>query len=214
MRIAVASEGLAVSPYFGHCASFTCYRIERGIIVECQNMPNPHQTPARIAAVLRELDVTAVITGIIERLCCQFGNPIGGGLCAFPPPERLAGLSPEDLAPLRSGFRARYLIDAARQVTGGTVDLAALSALPTAEARAELMKIVGVGKKVADCALLFGFGHGDCFPVDVWIGRALAELLPEGLPPSLAPCAGIAQQMIFHYMRACPDRAAAKAGEC
>ena len=44
--------------------------------------------------------------------------------------------------------------------------------------------------------------------------RALAELLPEGLPPSLAPCAGIAQQMIFHYMRACPDRAAAKAGEC
>lgn len=154
------------------------------------------------------------ITGIIERLCCQFGNPIGGGLCAFPPPERLAGLSPEDLAPLRSGFRARYLIDAARQVTGGTVDLAALSALPTAEARAELMKIVGVGKKVADCALLFGFGHGDCFPVDVWIGRALAELLPEGLPPSLAPCAGIAQQMIFHYMRACPDRAAAKAGEC
>ena len=154
------------------------------------------------------------ITGIIERLCCQFGEPIGGGLCAFPPPERLAGLSPEDLAPLRSGFRARYLIDAARQVTGGTVDLAALPALPTAEARAELMKIVGVGKKVADCALLFGFGHGDCFPVDVWIGRALAELLPEGLPPSLAPCAGIAQQMIFHYMRACPDRAAAKAGEC
>ena len=67
MRIAVASEGLAVSPYFGHCASFTCYRIERGIIVECQNMPNPHQTPARIAAVLRELDVTAFITGIIER---------------------------------------------------------------------------------------------------------------------------------------------------
>ena len=38
MRIAVASEGLAVSPYFGHCASFTCYRIERGIIIECQNI--------------------------------------------------------------------------------------------------------------------------------------------------------------------------------
>ena len=56
-----------VRPYFGHCASFTCYKIERGIIVECQNMPNPHQSPARIAAVLRELDVTAVITGIIER---------------------------------------------------------------------------------------------------------------------------------------------------
>ncbi len=41
MRIAVASEGLKVSPVFGKCASFTCYRIERGVIVECQNMPNP-----------------------------------------------------------------------------------------------------------------------------------------------------------------------------
>ena len=61
MRIAVASEGLDVSPYFRHCASFTCYKIECGIIVECQNMPNPHQTPARLAAVLRELDVNTLI---------------------------------------------------------------------------------------------------------------------------------------------------------
>ena len=61
MRIAVASEGLAVSPYFGHCASFTCYRIERGIIVECQNMPNPHQTPARIAVeALQAADIEVV----------------------------------------------------------------------------------------------------------------------------------------------------------
>lgn len=67
MRIAVASEGLDVSPYFRHCASFTCYKIECGIIVECQNMPNPHQTPARLAAVLRELDVNTLITGTIER---------------------------------------------------------------------------------------------------------------------------------------------------
>lgn len=67
MRIAVASEGLSVSRYFGHCTSFTCYKIECGIIVECQNMPNPHQTPARLASVLSELDVTAVIAGIIER---------------------------------------------------------------------------------------------------------------------------------------------------
>lgn len=67
MRIAVASEGLGVSPYFGHCASFTCYKIECGIITECQNMPNPRQSPGQLAAVLHELDVAALITGIIER---------------------------------------------------------------------------------------------------------------------------------------------------
>lgn len=67
MRIAVASEGLGVAPYFRHCASFTCYKIECGIIVECQNMPNPHREPAQLAAVLRELGVSALITGTIER---------------------------------------------------------------------------------------------------------------------------------------------------
>ncbi len=144
------------------------------------------------------------ISGIIERLCAQFGDPIGEGFFSFPEPQRLAGLSCEDLAGLRCGFRARYLLDAAQKVVSGEVDLEMLPHLDTDQARAELMQIVGVGKKVADCALLFGFGHRECFPVDVWIGRALQELIPQGLPASLSGCAGIAQQMIFHYMRACP----------
>lgn len=66
MRIAVASEGLEVSPYFRHCASFTCYKIERGIIVECQNMPNPHQSVEQLVSMLSELEVHALITGVIE----------------------------------------------------------------------------------------------------------------------------------------------------
>lgn len=67
MRIAVASEGLDVSAHFRHCASFTCYKIECGIIVECQNMPNPRQPAPQLVSVLRELDVNALITGTIER---------------------------------------------------------------------------------------------------------------------------------------------------
>lgn len=144
------------------------------------------------------------ISGIIERLCEHFGDPIGEGLYAFPPPERLAGCTVEDLAPLRCGFRARYLIDAAQKVCGGTVRLDALATLPLADARAMLMQIVGVGRKVADCALLFGFYRLECFPVDVWIGRALKELFADGFPEELAPYAGIAQQMLFHYMRTRP----------
>ena len=55
------------------------------------------------------------IKGIIARLCESFGEPLGGGDYAFPGPEVLASLSEEDLAPLRCGFRARYVLDAARK---------------------------------------------------------------------------------------------------
>lgn len=146
------------------------------------------------------------ISSIIERLCENFGDPVGDGLYAFPPPERLANCTVEDLAPLRCGFRARYLIDAAQKVYNGTVHLDVLTTLPLEEARAMLMQIVGVGRKVADCALLFGFYRLECFPVDVWIGRALKELFANGFPEELAPYAGIAQQMLFHYMRTRPKQ--------
>ena len=61
--------------------------------------------------------------GIVARLCETFGEPLAGGCYAFPTPQRLAALEPEDLAPLRCGFRARYVIDAARRVADGRVDL-------------------------------------------------------------------------------------------
>ena len=67
MRIAVASEGLEVAPYFGHCSSFTCYKIDRGMIVDCQNMPNPGISPRKLAPVLHDLGVRVIITGFIER---------------------------------------------------------------------------------------------------------------------------------------------------
>ncbi len=149
------------------------------------------------------------ISGIIERLCESFGDRIGEGLYAFPQPERLAGCTVDDLAPLRCGFRARYLIDAAQKVCNGAVQLDALATLPLDQARAMLMQIVGVGRKVADCALLFGFYRLACFPVDVWIGRALKELFTDGFPEELTPYAGIAQQMLFHYMRTRPKQGGA-----
>ncbi len=145
------------------------------------------------------------IKGIIERLCSEFGQDLGDGHYSFPTAEKLATLTVEDLAPLRSGFRARYIIDAATKVASGEIDLGYVNSLPLEEARKELTKIVGVGVKVADCALLFGFGRVDCFPVDVWIKRAMAELFPQGLPQECMPYAGIVQQYIFHYARVCPE---------
>ena len=105
------------------------------------------------------------IKGIIERLCVQLGEPIPGtGWAAFPAPERLAACTLEDLAPLRAGFRAKYLLDAARKVVSGEVDLEKVAASPVEEGRQELQKIFGVGPKVAECALLYGFHKTQCFP--------------------------------------------------
>lgn len=66
MRIAVASEGLYVAPSFERCASFTCYSAQRGIIVDCQNMPNLGFSPQHLVTLLHELHVCTLITGEIE----------------------------------------------------------------------------------------------------------------------------------------------------
>ncbi len=140
------------------------------------------------------------IKGIIERLCENFGDETEHGY-TFPSAEKLAVLHPEDLACIRSGFRAKYIIDAAKKVVDGTVNFNMIDKLPTETAERELMKITGVGPKVADCALLFGFGKIDAFPQDVWIKRAMAKLFGGELPECAKPYAGIAQQFIFQYAR-------------
>jgi len=140
------------------------------------------------------------IKGLVSRLCEQFGDPIDGGF-DFPKPETLAALSPEDLAPVRCGFRDKYIIDAAKKFASGEINPAKIAALPLEEARTELMAVKGVGPKVADCALLFGFYKLTAFPTDVWIKRAMADLFSDGLPACAVPYAGVAQQVLFHYYR-------------
>lgn len=144
------------------------------------------------------------IEGIVDRLCENFGEPVEGGY-AFPTPERMAKLTVEDLAPLRSGFRAKYLCSAAQLVADGTVDLQSLYTLPLPEARAVLMQIHGVGPKVAECVLLYGFHRMVCFPMDVWMKRAMTVLFPGKDSCLFGADAGVAQQYIFHYSRSHPQ---------
>lgn len=159
------------------------------------------------------------ISGIITRLCEAFGDPtVGGDPCdgcgpsvggypldggeySFPSAQRLRGITPEDLAPLRAGFRARYICDAVEKVNSGAVDLEALCSLSTDEARAVLKTITGVGDKVADCVLLFAYHKLDAFPRDVWVKRIMSELYPNGLPECALGAQGVAQQYLFDYVR-------------
>ena len=145
------------------------------------------------------------IKGIVQRLCENFGEEISPGDFAFPTPQKMAELSADDLAPLRAGFRNRYLIDAAQKVYSGEVDLESCRTLDYEQARKELMKITGVGVKVADCTLLFGLHRIEAFPVDVWMKRAMEKLFPGMMPSDFGDCAGIAQQYIFHYSRMHPE---------
>ena len=145
------------------------------------------------------------IKGIVGRLCESFGGEIEEGVYAFPTAEKLASLTPEDLAPLRAGFRNRYIIDSAKKVASGEVDLDLCRTAGYEAARAELMKITGVGVKVADCTLLFGMHRIEAFPIDVWMKRAMEKLFPGMTAADFGEYAGIAQQYIFHYSRMHPE---------
>lgn len=141
------------------------------------------------------------IKGIIDRFCENFGEKISGSDHAFPSAEKIADLEAEDLSVLRAGFRAKYILDAARKISAGEVDFERIFSSPIEDGRTELMKISGVGPKVAECALLYAFEKTQAFPIDVWVKRILCELYPNGLPECIGEYGGIAQQYLFHWRR-------------
>ncbi len=141
------------------------------------------------------------ISGIIDRLCKGFGERLNDEDYTFPTYEKLKGITAEELAPLRAGFRAKYIVDAVEKLNNGEISLTKIEKMPIEEARQELCKIKGVGAKVAECTLLYGFGRMEAFPVDVWVKRIMAEMYPEGLPEFFKGNEGIAQQYLFHWRR-------------
>lgn len=160
------------------------------------------------------------IRGIVRLLCERFGTCIpslipGERRHAFPSPGRLACITEADLRACGMGFRAPYLQETARCVAQGELDLTALGNQPLDKARAELMQLPGVGRKIADCVLLFAYGFQAAFPVDVWVIKALRELYFPGRSVSVnrlhrfsrehfGVWAGYAQQYLFHYARTSP----------
>ena len=150
--------------------------------------------------------IKKIIAALSEEYGEKFEYKSGDGesktFYSFPTAEALARAGEEALYALRTGFRAKYIYDAARKVAEGELDLGSIAKLPTSEAAAELMKIKGVGLKVASCVLLFGFGRTEAFPVDVWVRRVLDKYYPDGLDTTaLGRYAGIAQQYLFYYER-------------
>lgn len=118
------------------------------------------------------------IKSTVEKLSARLGKEFtfrGQTLYAFPTARDIADASLSDLFDCGLGYRAQYLKEAAQGICLGQIDLEALSLLPTEDLKRELMKIKGVGDKVANCVTLFGFKRGDSFPVDTWIEKIYSE---------------------------------------
>ncbi|MBR1423175.1 MAG: DNA-3-methyladenine glycosylase 2 family protein [Ruminococcus sp.] len=130
---------------------------------------------------------------IISRLCEHYS--------AYPSFEDMKAETVDTLSYLRAGFRAKYIVDAVGRFNSGEMTTEKIKTLSTDDARDELMKIKGVGPKVADCALLFGFHKLDAFPKDVWVKRVMAQYYPDGLPECTKGIEGVAQQYLFQYIR-------------
>ena len=138
------------------------------------------------------------IKKIIRALCETYGK---NG--SFPTPEALADAGADNLFALRTGFRAKYIHDAACRVASGEIDLGEILACDDYDTcDKKLRTIRGVGPKVSACVLLYGFGKTEAFPVDVWIKKSLERHFPDGFDVKrLGKYAGIAQQYLFYYER-------------
>lgn len=140
----------------------------------------------------------------IENICREYGEEkttaSGDKYYAFPKAEVLACLEDDDLKACNLGYRSKYVVRAARGVVSGEIDLEAIGKMKYAKAKEELLKIFGVGVKVADCICLFGLHHLEAFPVDTHINQALEKHYKRGFPKSrYKGFEGVLQQYIFYY---------------
>lgn len=155
------------------------------------------------------------IKQVVENISRMFGN----SLCtienceyySFPTVEELSTASEEEIRECKAGFRAPYIIDACNKVRGGEVNLESLVDLPYEKAKNELLKIKGVGPKIADCVLLFSIGKQEAFPIDVWVKRVMAYFyfkkdvsiieIQKFAKEYFGDLAGLSQQYLFYYAR-------------
>ena len=194
-----ADESFMTVPYLDKCTAYG-----KGI-----RILNQDPWEALCSFIISQCNNIKRIKGIVERLCTLCGDEIsfeGETYYAFPSAITLSSMTEQDLSCLRSGYRAPYIISAAKAVSSGSLDIEALKLCSCIEAKKELLKLNGIGDKVANCAVLFGLHHMEAFPIDVWIKRALKEHFPPGFDPaSLGDFAGLAQQYIFYYIRSTAD---------
>lgn len=154
------------------------------------------------------------IMKIISAISQMYGKELHmGDTCyyTFPGTARLCSASVEELDACRGGYRCKYIVNTSRMIQEGMVLPEQLAGMPAQAARNELMKLEGVGPKVADCILLYSGTRYDVFPTDVWVKRVMEALYFHQETPAaeiqayvadkFGHLAGFAQQYLFYYAR-------------
>lgn len=139
----------------------------------------------------------------VETICREFGEEKRDfrdrTYHVFPTPQALAKAGEERLRECGLGYRAPYIAKTAWLVCTKDVDLCSLEKLEYGKAREELLRLNGVGGKVADCISLFGLHHMEAFPIDTHIQQMLTRY-PDGFPfEKYRGFAGVLQQYAFYY---------------
>ena len=144
------------------------------------------------------------ISQCVEELVKKYGREIVTDrevVYACPTPKALKRLTEEELRACQLGYRAPYVLDAARRVASD-LKVNLLEALSDEELLEKLLSIHGVGIKVAGCIALFGYGRMGSAPVDVWIARAIEEdFMGQNIFAQFGEVAGIVQQYVFYLKR-------------
>ena len=143
----------------------------------------------------------------------QIGQFRGRTLYAFPTIEEFGKITKEELREvIKVGYRDKAMAETCKRISMGDFNIEKSKKLSTEELRNELLTLPGVGPKVADCILLFGYNRMEVFPVDVWIHRVMEDYFfnKKGSKKEIhkksievfGEYAGYAQQYLFFYGRA------------
>ncbi len=127
-----------------------------------------------ITFIISQRKSIGAIRTAVETMSTFCGERLPCGEYGFP--DAAALMKMDNWQDLRLGYRERYVRDAVLQAESGALDPGRLAALPDEELRNVLKSISGVGEKVANCIMLFGFHRMDAFPRDVWIQRAMQTM--------------------------------------
>ena len=152
------------------------------------------------------------IKQVVKNISVKYGTRIDAQNYAFPTVEQLLHAKQEDLRTLKTGFRDKYIVDAAQKAAAGVLEMNRDTKMLTDDLRKSLLSVAGVGEKVAHCILLFGYGRMDTFPVDTWVRKVMQQYYFGGETASPAQIhslaqkkfgelSGFAQQYLFHYIR-------------
>ena len=141
------------------------------------------------------------IKEMIHSLCRQFGRKItldGYDFYTFPKPNDLVEANIGDIRTCKLGFRTKRVLETSKIIDSGELDLEVLTQVDYENAKLELLRLPGVGHKVADCILLFSLNKLQAFPVDVWVKRIILEFYPGFLGQSFVDGVSKKDSISYH----------------